>query len=279
MGYTVATENNWFTTNLKQRDTNPLVDFKITIKPYEFEDYGFYQNCNNLAKQLHEQNDKLYLCYSGGIDSEFVLKTFYDLGLPITPVIVKTPFTLREFDYAKKFCDERNIKYELISFGYECVGEMKKRTMDRGRFSLLGGIPLIICDYVSQTGGKLMTGYGDPFSIYPLVQPDNPISTTLEFSEWDYYLDSYDETHISSFFTYNLPVFYSLINQIRYDLPTQQSKYELYQVEPRVKIFPDKIFYEVFRSIPNSTGTYNQFIQKEELFLELEKYRINKWQK
>ena len=35
----------------------------------------------------------------------------------------------------------------------------------------------------------------------------------------------------------------------------------------------------VFRSIPNSTGTYNQFIQKEELFLELEKYRINKWQK
>ena len=153
------------------------------------------------------------------------------------------------------------------------------RSIDKGWFSLLGGIPLIVCDYVNQTGGKLMTGYGDPFSVYPLVQPNDPISTTLEFSEFDYYLDCYDETHISSFSTSDLPVFYSLINQISYDLGYQQSKYELYQVEPRVKMFPDKIFYEVFRSIQNTTGKYNQFVKKEELFLELEKYRINKWKK
>jgi hypothetical protein len=268
----MATKNNWFTTNLKDRTKENLCAFNITLTPYEFTRGNFYEMCNNQATELYEHHDKLYLSYSGGLDSEFVLKVFNDLKLDITPVIVMTPYNDIETQYALKFCKERSIIPEIVSYTEtEIVDRLKEKSIDRGYFSLLGGLPLIICDLVNQAGGKLLTGYGDPFTITPGLQPTHPISEKLEMSEWDYYLDTYDSNHPSGFFTHSLEVFYSLLNQIRYDIPTQVAKYSLYRLTPRMKMYWKDEFYAIFREMKRDFD-YNYYIQKTELFNQLDSY-------
>ena len=271
----MTTLNNWFTTNVNKRTVNNLEDFDIKITPYEFVDRGFYKNCELLAIKLYEKYENLHLCYSGGSDSEFVLKIFTDLGLHITPVIILTPYNHRESSYAFKYCKEKNIKFEVLEYSSEdAILKMKVKTLDKGLFSLLGGMPMMICDEVNKVGGKLLTGYGDPFSILPAIVPDHNISPTLEFSEWDYYLDAYDNSHPSGFFTYDLPVLYSLINDISYTEQISIAKCNLYRIEPRIKMFYDKELYKAFREMKNEKiNKYNHFIEKSVLLHTLSEYR------
>lgn len=268
----MATKNNWFTTNLKARSIENLCAFDISLNPYQFTKGDFYEMCNKQAIELYEQHDKLYLSYSGGLDSEFVLKVFKDLQLDITPVIVMTPYNEAESLDALKFCKERSIIPEIVNYTRnEIVDKLKEKSIDRGYYSLLGGLPLVVCDLVNQTGGKLLTGYGDPFSITPGLQPTHRISERLEMSEWDYYLDTYDTSHPSGFFTHSLEVFYSLINQINYDIPTQTAKYELYKLTPRMKLYWKPEFYAIFREMKREFD-YSYYIQKNKLFDQLNKY-------
>lgn len=268
----MTTNNNWFTTNLKDRTRENLCKLDITITPYEFVKGDFYEMCNKQAQELSEHHNKLYLAYSGGLDSEFVLQVFNNLKLDITPVIVITPFNETESQYALTYCKERSIVPEIVHYTKnDIIDKLKQKSIDRGYFSLLGGLPLVICDLVNQTGGKLITGYGDPFSITPGLQPIHPISERLEMSEWDYYLDTYDNSHPSGFFTYSLEVFYSLLNQIKYDIPTQMAKYKLYQLTPRKKMYWEEEFYAIFRDIKIDVE-YNYCIHKKELFRQLDSY-------
>jgi hypothetical protein len=260
--------NNWFTTNLSQRSSTNLCDFEIYINPYEFKPDTFNNNANRLAKKLYEEYDNLYLTYSGGIDSEFVLDTFYKLGLPITPIIMVTPYNMVESQYAFKYCNERKIRYEVLSYTKEKIlTELYKKTYNRGWFAPLGGIPLIACDEVNKVGGKLLTGYGECFKSEK-NDPDGQLSTLLDFCEWDYYLDEYDSSHPSGFFCYDLPLFHSMFTSISYEKSTQQAKYELYGLEPRPKMYWDDEFYYIAGQLAHINYRPDYHIQKTEL-LEL----------
>ena len=109
------TKNNWFTTNLNLRK-NGLCEFEILINPYKFSSVSFYENSKNLAYELSQTHDKLYVCYSGGLDSEFVLKTFIEQKLPITPLLVSTSFNQVELQYALNYCKYMNIEPEIVEF-------------------------------------------------------------------------------------------------------------------------------------------------------------------
>jgi hypothetical protein len=270
----MATKNNWFTTNLSQRSIDNLCDFEMTITPYEFQSVNFHEQSVKVAKELADTHDKLFVSYSGGIDSEYVLKTFHESGLPITPVIIDTPYSIEESSYAFKFCRENGISPEVLTFSEnDIVDRLQEKSTSRGLFSLLGGLPLIAADAVNQVGGKLITGHGDPFTIIAGIPRSIPMSETLEMSEWDYYLDSYDNTHPSGFFTYDLSLFYSMIEQIRYDCSVQRAKYEFYKVEPRMKMFWKKEFYQIFRELKPAVKQYNAYIEKNELFKLLNEYK------
>ena len=75
----MATKNNWFIPEIKNNI------FKITLEPYKFCNTSFFEACSNQAYELSKKYDNLYIAYSGGLDSEFVLKVFNDLNLKITP--------------------------------------------------------------------------------------------------------------------------------------------------------------------------------------------------
>ena len=270
----MATKNNWFTTNLAARTKDNLCDFEISIKPYNFKKGIFLEEAKRVARDLVYEYDNLYIGYSGGLDSEFVLKTFYEQGLPITPVLIDTPYNNLESEWALKFCKDRNIKFEVLSFTKnEIIDKLKQKTLTQGFYSLLGGLPIIICDEVNKIGGKLLTGYGEPFTTIPGLQPNHKISTKLEFCEWDYYLDTYDRSHPSGFFTYDLGLFYSLVEQIRYDCATQVAKYEFYNLPSRQKMFWKKEFYNIFIELKIEVE-HNYYIEKNTLFQDLNNYRM-----
>lgn len=272
----MATKNNWFTTTLNNRNKDNLCDFDINMVPYEFKSGKFTDEAARVAHELVEKNDNLHICYSGGLDSEFVLNTFLKESLPITPILIDTPYNQVELEWAHNFCKEKNVKFEILTYTKnEIVDKMKEKTIDRGLFALLGGLPLVVCDEVNKVSGKLITGYGDPFEVHSGIQPNNPIPTNLCFSEWDYYLDSYDNTHPSGFFTYDLGLFYSLITQIDYNCKLQESKSKLYGLKERQKMFWEDEFYSIFREIKLNIEHYDCSIPRDQVLNDLNISNLN----
>ena len=267
------TKNNWFSTNLKDRTPTNFCDFEIHMPPYEFNHDSFTNQAKRVAHELAEKHDNLYVCYSGGLDSEFVLKTFYEEGLPITPVLIDTPYNQFESEWAYNFCKEKGIKPEVLSFSKnEIIDRLKQKTINRNLFSLLGGLPLIVCDEVNKQSGKIITGYGDPFVVQDGNIEDEMILDRLQFCEWDYYLDDYDNTHPSGFFTYDIGLFFALICEIDMFCPSQQAKTKLYELPYRMKMFWKKEFYETFHEMKLNIETPYCFMEKSNLISTLNEF-------
>lgn len=264
------TKNDWFSTNLIDRNFNNLLDFQIKLCPYESNNLSFKQNSILVANEIIDKYGKIYLAYSGGLDSEYVLRLFTECNLPITPIILNTPFNQSELLYAKKYCGENDIKCEVITLSKnEFIDSLKRRTLDRGFFSLLGGIPLLLCDELVSSGGKLLTGYGDPFTIISGNNKPQRMNSMLEFSEWDYYLDVYDGTHPSGFLTYDISLFLSMIREISYETDVQTAKATLYNLTRRQKIFWDPEFYSIFREIMIPVEKYSVLLNRDTLLSDL----------
>lgn len=80
----------------------------------------FYEETAIAAEMIWAQKQgKLYLCYSGGLDSEYVLRVFLELGMNIQPVIMRTQYNHPETQYAFKLCDIKNIKPIIIDLDYD----------------------------------------------------------------------------------------------------------------------------------------------------------------
>jgi hypothetical protein len=192
----MSTKNNWFIPDIKNNK------FKVLLEPYKFKHTSFLEACKLQAVELANAYDNLFIAYSGGLDSELVLKIFNDLNLKITPILVETPFNIEETKWSKEYCKDNNLNLEIINLpGKEFI----ERLVDKNQNLLLSGLPLIIADYIKEKNGKLITGCGDPFD------DKSKVFTNLKFTEWDYYLDGYDSSHPSAFFNYSLEVFYSLL--------------------------------------------------------------------
>lgn len=269
------TENNWIQTNLQDR-VYGLCDFGLQITPYRFTNNGFIENTKQLAYKLVDQHDKLYVAYSGGLDSEFVLKTFVDNKLPITPILVSTSFNQIELKYALNFCKQANIAPEVISFkDDELIELLHNKTHKRNMFALLGGLPLVLADIID---GKLITGYGEPFwTVHHYERMLDCVDyPNLEFCEWDFYLDCYDSSHPSGFFTYDIGVFYSMILEADYTLSFNDAKIKLYNLQPRPKMFWNAEFTSIARELnmQKKPQQYKFNVNKDELIKTLGNYII-----
>ena len=81
---------------------------------------SFYEETVLVAEHIWaKKQGKIHLCYSGGLDSEYVLAVFRTLGMPITPVIMRTQYNHHETQYAFKYCDENSIKPVVIDLDYD----------------------------------------------------------------------------------------------------------------------------------------------------------------
>jgi hypothetical protein len=114
-------DNNY----IKTRGNGPTwhVEFDPTRRPVK----SFYEETVIAAEMVWStKTGKIQLCYSGGVDSEFVLNVFLSLGMTIEPIVMRTQYNHPETDYAFKFCNEKNLKPKIIDLDFDKFVESGK---------------------------------------------------------------------------------------------------------------------------------------------------------
>lgn len=109
-----------------------------------------------------QKQGELYLCYSGGLDSEFALSVLRHLGMAVTPVIMCTQYNQTERKYAFDYCDAHNITPVIINLDLdEFINSGKMldiaKSMKCGAWQIASNMWL-----TSQLDGTVITGECPP---------------------------------------------------------------------------------------------------------------------
>ena len=108
--------NDYYTIN----GTGPT--FNIKMKPCTRVPKTFHDELLWNAEYIYNHKDgDIYLFYSGGIDSEYVLEIFLSLGMKIIPVIVRyeNDVNLHDIKYAYEYCESRKLKPIIVDINFE----------------------------------------------------------------------------------------------------------------------------------------------------------------
>ena len=124
----MATENDWMTCNLDKRLKDPFVDFKVIFNPVPFKKISFEQASIEAANKIANKYDNLYVSLSGGLDSEYIMLTLYNLKIPFKPIIVLIDeANSLESQYAFYMCKKLNIEPIVLKINeYLFVNIFKK---------------------------------------------------------------------------------------------------------------------------------------------------------
>ena len=221
----------WFKHNLNKRSHGNVFDFNIEFFGQSFECLSFKEACIRRAKQIGKEYKRLYLSYSGGMDSEFVLSVFIEAGIPIIPVAISTSFNQEELSWAKKYSSSNGISLTIIDIpDKEFIEKAYYKTYDKGLYSLLGAVPDIVHDYY---GGVVITGNPTFFDLY------NP--KIMEIAEYEFYEFN---GNVINFFC-DLPIMYSMAIETDISVSTQQAKSKLYNLKYRDKLKYSEKFYAI----------------------------------
>lgn len=234
----------WITHNL---NNNLNLPFNVNFNFTEFTVTDFKTESENVCYDLYERyGNNLYLSFSGGSDSEYILKTFNRLKLPITPVIMSCPYNQTDIQAGLNYCKSNNINYEVISFGDEFLELCKQKTHEKGLFSLIGAAPLFVYDAVKDVNGKVVSGQGEPMPITNHKQ-ETFFNSKIEFYDFEFYMDTYTDDQPAPFFCYNQAIFYTYMKEIDRTMNLDDAKCKLYEIPKRKKTYWDQTIYDEIR--------------------------------
>jgi len=117
-------KNNWLTwkyDNIEYSPKNSIdYNFDLILKKTTYYDTMSYYNelCENARNLRDLITGPLDLLFSGGIDSEVILRIHLDLKIPLNVFIFQYEDMLnhKEFNHAVKVCHDLNVKYKVINF-------------------------------------------------------------------------------------------------------------------------------------------------------------------
>lgn len=87
-------------------------------------------------KELLAEHESLAVCFSGGVDSVFLLYAAHEvLGDKVTAITAAAlPFPERELDEAKTFCQSLGVKHEVFDFDVLSIKKFRENPKDRCYF-------------------------------------------------------------------------------------------------------------------------------------------------
>jgi len=97
------------------------VSWKCEIHPVTRPVKSYYEETRLSAEKIWAlRQGPLYLMYSGGVDSEYILNVFLQLGMQIKPVIIKlNDYNHHDIRYAIDFCKSKNIDPLVVNFDFD----------------------------------------------------------------------------------------------------------------------------------------------------------------
>ena len=168
----------------------------------QYDNY-FVESCR-AAKEVYDlKQGKVYMLYSGGVDSEYALSIFLSLGMDLTPVIINLNPDYNDFDikYATDFCDKKNITPLIVNLDFD-------QFVKSGKFLEVSKIcrseiyHRAATAYVAgQLDGTVLLGDGEPY-----IKKDSNDNWNIEIYEhdyavWNYYVAKgiYGTTHFNRY--------------------------------------------------------------------------------
>ncbi len=155
--------------------------------PKQYDNY-FVESCK-AAKEVYDlKQGKLYMLYSGGVDSEYALSIFLSMGMDITPVIINLNPHYNDFDikYATDFCNKKNLSPLIVNLDFD-------QFVKSGKFLEVSKIcrsevhHRAATAYVAgQLDGTVLLGDGEPY-----IKKDSNNNWNIEIYEHDYAIWNY----------------------------------------------------------------------------------------
>jgi hypothetical protein len=232
--------NNWIKCN-----PNIAEPFAMEFTPTQVVlPFGFQRAADYTAKLINVRYKNIYLCLSGGIDSEYAATVLLRNEIPFVPVILDADFSRTEVQYAYKFCSSRNIVPHVVDYtgssGHHrllkelaAIAYQLKVPMDQGL------IPNLVAKLLPDA--NILTGYGDPIS----VNTKTAVGNVTEFYDHDYYLHLSGD-HPGAFFSYTPELLHAMVRDIDTTKNVQDVKQQLYGIGWRPKAEP--FFYELYQT-------------------------------
>ena len=170
--------------------------------PKQYGNY-FIESCK-AAKEVYDlKQGKVYMLYSGGVDSEYALSIFLSLGMDLTPVIINLNPDYNDFDikYATDFCNRKNITPLIVNLDFD-------QFVKSGKFLEVSKIcrseiyHRAATAYVAgQLDGTVLLGDGEP---YIKKNSDNNWNIEIyehDYAVWNYYVAKriYGTTHFNRY--------------------------------------------------------------------------------
>lgn len=183
-----STEKSKF--NLKLNSVKNLV-----IKSY------YDELLNNASKIRDSFREPINLFFSGGINSQIILRSYLDLKIPINVYIIKfnNDINLVDVTTAINICQSLNVRYQTIDFDLKSFFEKDAESIYDRCFSL-DPTKLILLKSTENINGVSIFGTGEFYFIsdndtwrLKLTEENFKISTALErfnrpiVSNWFYY--------------------------------------------------------------------------------------------
>lgn len=128
----------------------------------------------------------LTLCFSGGTDSEVVLRSYLEIGHPIKVVIYRYENNINEYDvyHAIKVCEQLGSPYKIIDFNLEKFFETDALNMIEP-CQIDKPIQLVASKLLEITEGVPISGDGDALLIMrPAGNPNDKLNYYWSVSDW-----------------------------------------------------------------------------------------------
>jgi hypothetical protein len=264
----------------KSYDVND--DFDIEFSFSSFNKMSFNDAARFTAHKIAQDYDNLAIAYSGGIDSEYVLKVFLEQNIAITPIILVSPLVKAEMQHAVHFCQQHSLDYYIIQLTMkEHIIEILKGLYETKGNLIHGYNPIIINRYFPEY--KLVTGNGEPSStasefreIETKVIKNAKLSEllyhdydTIEIGDISFHLTP---EHPGSFFLYTQELYYAYLTELDSSLSLHEAKSKLYGLPFRPKISGHDVYVHLTNHIPKYGKVREKKFSKHELLNEMEKH-------
>jgi hypothetical protein len=195
-------------------------DWQIKIAtPQGLIDNYFVESQRAAEMVWAQKQGKVYIMYSGGVDSEYTLKLFHSMGMKVTPVIVRlTPnYNDHDTEYAFKFCSSIGLTPLVIDIDFDHFVK-SGQILDIAMSAELDifQYPAIL-HAISQLNGTVLCSTGEP-----AVRLDTDTKKwNVIFNQYDYTFFSYFEKHSITgtpfFIAYTPEMLFSFILDPRVD--------------------------------------------------------------
>jgi hypothetical protein len=94
--------------------------WSVEIDPARRPIKSYYEETCIAAEMIWAQKSgPLQLCYSGGLDSEYVLAVLTKLGMKVEVVIMRNDYNYHETQYAFKYCTDHNIVPTIVDLDFD----------------------------------------------------------------------------------------------------------------------------------------------------------------